>query len=75
MGETEETVSVNRRALSAVLESVEAAIDHVSEAQAKHDNSVGRRSRKNQYWGSVLDSDLSILQKSAEVLRKVLGLE
>ena len=75
MSETEESVSINRRALSAVLESVEAAIDHVSEAQAKHDSNVGRRSRKNQYWGSVLDSDLSILKASETVLRKVLGLE
>lgn len=50
--------------LSLIKTALEAGLEHARNALAEHDRSLGRTTRKNQYWAEVLEKDVRQLEES-----------
>lgn len=63
-----EFIEIERGTLQCVCSSLQAGREHAKSLLVDHDSSLGRTTRKNQYWAEVLEKDI----KNFDVLLKIL---
>lgn len=65
-------VSVDEEVLRTALIAITNGLETTISCLADHDSYLGRSTRKNENWAKTLESDIRMMTKSKEQLRKVL---